>query len=115
MTRRAGRLIARLRGDAHGALARYRVALALFPRDGHQFYGAGSTALVTGDTASAVQWLERAIALRPNHWMARTRGVKLALARGDSAHARALLDDGLRRLPEMRTWRAARGPANGRH
>jgi Tfp pilus assembly protein PilF len=100
--------VARLRGDDHVALAHYRVALNLFPRDGHQLYSAASTALATGDTVSATDWLERAIALNPNHWMARTRAVKLALTRGDTAHARALLDEGLRRVPDQRTWRSWR-------
>jgi hypothetical protein len=97
--------VARLRGDDRGALAHYRVALDLFPRDAHQLYSAASTALATGDTVPATEWLERAIALTPNHWMARTRAVKLALARGDSVHARTLLDEGLKRVPDQRTWR----------
>ena len=100
--------VARLRGDDRSALEHYRVAVDLFPRDGHQLYSAAATALATGDTVSATDWLERAIALTPNHWMARTRAVKLALTRGDSLHARALLDEGLRRVPDQRTWRTWR-------
>lgn len=100
--------IARLRGDAHAALAHYRTALDLFPRDGYQLYSAASTALVTGDTTAAARWLEHAIELAPGHWMARTRAVKLALARGDTVYASALLDRGLALSPDQRTWRAWR-------
>jgi tetratricopeptide (TPR) repeat protein len=100
--------VARLRGDTQVALAHYRTALGLFPRDAYQLYSAASTALASGDTTAGAAWLAGAVELAPGHWMARTRSVKLALARGDTTHARALLDEGLRLLPYQRTWRSWR-------
>jgi hypothetical protein len=100
--------LARERKDMLGAVRHYRDAIALFPKERYLLYSAGIAALDIADTTSAAEWLGNAVDVAPNHWQARTRLVKVLAARGDTARARVLLDDGLVRIPTQQTWRAMR-------
>jgi hypothetical protein len=100
--------LARDRKDMPGAVRHYRDAIALFPKERYLLYSAGIAALEIADTSAATRWLGDAVDVAPNHWQARTRLVKVLAARGDTAQARGLLDDGLVRIPTQQTWRSMR-------
>jgi hypothetical protein len=97
--------IARSHGEMRVASTHYRNAVALFPREKHLLFSAAGTVLSLGDTASAMAWLADAVNIAPDHFLSRTRLVKLSLSFGDTARARVLLNDGLRRSPDQRVWR----------
>jgi len=96
-------------GDHAGARLYYARALALFSLDPAVLENAGANALVGGDTAEALACFRRAVALDSSGLRARTSLAGLLIRRGDSAEARALLTDGLRRSPDQRTWRQMLG------
>lgn len=105
-------------GD-HATAHQYFVqSLALYSRDPNVLNQAGSNALVVGDTADALTWLDAALRLDPDRATARTTLAELLARRGDTARAGALLRDGLRREPDQRTWRmmldGLGGPARAR-
>ena len=97
--------IARSHGDMRVASTHYREAVALFPREKHLLFSAAGTVLSLGDTAAAMAWLAEAVNIAPDHFLSRTRLVKLSLSFGDTLRARALLNDGLVRSPDQRLWR----------
>jgi predicted Zn-dependent protease len=97
--------IARSHGEMRVASTHYRDAVALFPREKHLLFSAAGTVLSLGDTATAMAWLADAVNIAPDHFLSRTRLVKLSLSFGDTARARVLLNDGLRRSPDQRLWR----------
>jgi Flp pilus assembly protein TadD len=90
------------------ATEEYATALRLFDGDPQILYAAGAHAMRMGDTTNAVAWLGKSVRLDPKNRRARGSLVRLSLARGDSTGARTLLDEGLRREPELRSWRALR-------
>lgn len=87
------------------ALVQYRIAIQRFPVDWNMLTEAGILALSMNDTASATGWFQSAVAATPEATRARTRLVKIRLARGDSAEAMRLLKEGLRAKPGAREWR----------
>jgi tetratricopeptide (TPR) repeat protein len=109
---------ARDAGRLDQSMSHFGQAIALFPRDAEMMTDAATVALRLRDTVTATNWLETAVQVSPRSARARTRLFALARARGDTAHAYALLRDGLRREPTQRTWAALlasrSSPANER-
>jgi tetratricopeptide (TPR) repeat protein len=92
-------------GDHSGARLYYSRALELFSLDPTVLENAGINALTVRDTVEALTCFRRALALDSTGLRARTSLAGLLIRRGDSAEARALLTEGLRRSPDQRTWR----------
>ncbi len=106
-------------GNYPAAHASYSRAIALFSADPTVLHDAAATALVVGDTGSAIRWLTRGLAVDSTHLQIRTALVELYVHEGDSGEARALLVSGLRIAPDQRSWQALlttlpRGPRAGR-
>jgi uncharacterized protein HemY len=68
-------------------------------------HAASQRALVLGDTARTIAWLDRAVTVAPSDRLVRTMRVNLALARRDTVRARGLLTDGLAIEPDQKLWR----------
>ncbi len=96
-------------GDHAGARLYYSRALARFSLDPTVLENAGVNASIVGDTAEALAYFRRALALDSTGLRARTSLAGLLIRRGDLAEARAVLTDGLRRSPDQRTWRQMLG------
>ena len=97
---------ARDAGRFEQSIAHFGQAIALFPRDAEMLTDAATVALRLRESVRATRWLETAVRVSPRSARARTRLFALARARGDTAHAYALLRDGLRQEPGQRTWTA---------
>lgn len=95
---------ARTAGRDAESLAHFRAAVDRFPADWEMVTDGAAVALRVRDTATAIAWLESAIAARPRAARARTRLADVLLARGDSASAKRLLREGLRIEPGQRIW-----------
>lgn len=101
---------ARDAGRPDEAVRHFRMAADLFPLDWEMLTDGATVALAQRDTAAAVRWLHAAIAAYPRSVRARTRLASVTRARGDSAGARRLIEEGLRLDPEQRTWARMLGP-----
>jgi hypothetical protein len=84
----------------------YRAAIDRFSHDPTLLYYGGVSALRAGDTTIALRWLGQSVVTDSTFLRARTALVMLDLHRGDTAHARTLLVDGLRLDPNQRSWHA---------
>jgi hypothetical protein len=93
-------------GNVAAAHRNYQIAIAHFTRDPIVLFHAGVNAVQAGDTAAALAWLTRSVALDSSLLRARTALVFLSLHRGDTVRARSLLADGLRIAPDQRSWRS---------
>lgn len=90
----------------HAAAHPYYVqSLALFSHDPTVLQDAAANALTIRDTTDALNWYDRALAADSAALRARTALAALLIHRADTARARTLLQDGLRRFPNQRTWR----------
>jgi len=83
----------------------YMQSLALFSHDPTVLQDAAANALTLRDTTDALNWYDRALAVDSTTLRARTALAALLIHRGDTTRARVLLEDGLRRSPNQRTWR----------
>ncbi len=83
----------------------YGLAIDRFSGDIALLHHAGLNALAAHDTAAALRWLSRALAIDSTQLTPRTDLAQLYLHRGDTLDARKLLQDGVRIEPDQRTWR----------
>lgn len=98
----------RVRGDVPGAYTAMREALTQFDLETRMLHAGAQVAMQQGDTAQAVQWLDRSLAIDANGRRSRTLRVMIAMRRQDKATALQLLDDGLAREPDQEIWQKMR-------
>ena len=91
-------------GDTAGAAREYARADSLFKEDPHLAAGRGFFLLTLGDTSVAAPLVARARALLPAGRVGLRGEFLLAVARGDTARARAVSDTALGRYPAERRW-----------
>lgn len=104
-------LVGNMRVDAGRmaeATTEYATAITLFDGDPQILYAAGAHAMRMGDTTHALAWLGKSVSIDPKNRRARGSLVRLLLARGDTLIAKRLLDDGLKREPDLILWKALR-------
>jgi hypothetical protein len=96
------------RGDQAGALECFRQSLAQFDLETKILHAGAQMAVIQRDTAQAITWLDRSLAIDRHGRRSRTLRVMLAMRRQDAATALRLLDEGLAMEPDQQMWQAMR-------
>jgi protein O-mannosyl-transferase len=96
------------RGDQTGALEAYRQSLAQFDLETKILHAGAQMAVIQRDTAQAIAWLDRSLAIDRHGRRSRTLRVMLAMRQQDKTTALRLLDEGLAMEPDQQMWQAMR-------